>query len=105
LGPIFFTTNLAHSSQLSQSRNNFFSFSTILITALSPWFFRYWTFLYWANNFKTKGGLGYSRSFDEFNLPTLTMSTIVIDNGECLSKEDSIRKIEEIVDFFGDGEA
>lgn len=77
---------------------------SLLLTALSPWFFRYWVFLFWTNNMAAHYGLGFSVSFKSLDVPLLTATSIIIDNGECLTTQDSIRKIEEVSDFFGDGD-
>jgi len=67
-----------------------------LITSISPWFFRYWTFLLFCAKFKVSAGLGQSARLNKVS----DNENIYIDQGECFNKEAVIRKIKEINKIF-----
>lgn len=68
----------------------------LLLTAISPWFERYWMFLYHKAKFNCYHSMG--KAVDE-RLPD-TMTDIYIKQGECLRKEHSDVKIKELKDMF-----
>lgn len=68
----------------------------LMITAISPWFFRYWIFAFKMAKFKCTYGLGQSRILEKED----TRECIVINNGECLTKQSSMHKIKKIAKLF-----
>ena len=68
----------------------------LLLTAISPWFERYWIFLYHNAKFNCSYGMG--RATDE-RLPD-TMTDIYIKQGECLNKTDAELRIKQIKEQF-----
>ena len=67
-----------------------------LITTMSPWFFRYWTFLLFCAKFKVNDGLGYSAKLNKKS----NNENLYIDQGECFNKEAVIEKVKEINKIF-----
>lgn len=77
----------------------------LLLTTISPWFFRYWTFMFMYAKLNTSWGLGHTS--DPGNSDT--KEDIYIRSGECLSKQGADRRIKELQEFFksddeGEGE-
>lgn len=68
----------------------------LLLTAISPWFERYWMFLYHKAKFNCNCSMG--KAVDE-RLPD-TMTDIYIKQGECLCKKHSNAKIKELKAMF-----
>lgn len=68
----------------------------LLLTGISPWFFRYHIFKHMCANHKTYYGLGRPDKIDIKN----TKETILIDNGECLTEEDVEKKIKQIKKLY-----
>lgn len=70
----------------------------LLTSAISPWMFRVHIFRIYCLKTRAIPGLGYSRELKE--KITENKQTIIIDNNECLSEENSDKKIKEIMDLF-----
>ena len=67
-----------------------------ILTAISPWFFRYWMFKFYNAKFKMNPGYGQSYR-PEFNETT---SDIYIQTGEALTDKDGEMTIERIMKLF-----
>jgi len=65
---------------------------SLLLTCISPWFFRYWVFLFWTATFKTHLGLG------NVTVPyeASTKDRIFINSEECTSKTEYEKKVKEL---------
>lgn len=68
----------------------------LLLTCISPWFFRHHIFKHMCAKHKTNSGLGRPDSFDKKS----TKENIYIDNGECLNESTAEEKIKEITSLF-----
>lgn len=68
----------------------------LLLTCISPWFFRYHVFCYYNSILDTNMGLGYARRLAKKS----TTEDIYIDNGECLTPNLAKAKIKEIEELF-----
>lgn len=68
----------------------------LILTGISPWFFRYYMFAHQMGSYIPGPGLG---SSIEMQLEQ-TKENIVINHGECLSEENSIVKIKQIEKLF-----
>ena len=68
----------------------------LLLTCISPWFFRYHIFKHMCAKHKTNCGLGRPGNFEKKS----TKENIYIDNGECLTENDAEKKIKEIMSLF-----
>lgn len=68
----------------------------LILNGISPWFFRYFMFAHQSGHYMAGGGLGCSAKLQLEQ----TKENIVINKGECLSPEDSDRKIKEIQKLF-----
>ena len=68
----------------------------LILTGISPWFFRYYMFAHQMGHYNCGGGLG---SATKLQLPQ-TKENILIDSGECLTKESSAEKIKDIEKLF-----
>ena len=73
---------------------------SLLITTISPWFFRYWVFKFLHASFNTYGSLGTPGSITDMPEKETEEFIIDIDHGECLSKKASNLKIKEIEDLI-----
>lgn len=65
----------------------------LLITCVSPWFFRHWVFIYRLGQIKCNPGLGYAAEV----IPSGDKSELLINIHDALSKKDSdllIKKVE-----------
>lgn len=69
---------------------------SVIYTTISPWFFRHWWFLFLSAKFNTNEGMGQP----VYSTHKSTKSKIYINSGECLNKEDSKQKINEIESLF-----
>lgn len=69
---------------------------SLLMTCISPWFFRYYIFCYYHAICFTYGWLGSPLKFDKKS----TNENIYIDNEECLNEKTANKKIEEIKKLF-----
>lgn len=69
---------------------------SLLMTCISPWFFRYYIFCYYHATCFTYDWLGSALKFDKKS----TNENIYIDNGECLNEKTANKKIEEIKKLF-----
>lgn len=63
----------------------------LLLTTLSPWFFRYWIFRLMTAKFDTNENLGYPSKEPKVS----TSSELYIRTGECLDEESMKKKLEE----------
>lgn len=68
----------------------------LLLTCISPWFFRYYIFCYYNSILDTNIGLGYAKGLSEIS----NTKDIYIDNGECLTYDLAKFKIESIKNLF-----
>ena len=68
----------------------------LILNGISPWFFRYYMFAHQKGHYKNGWGMGRSV---ELNLEQ-TKENIVINKGQCLTKESANAKIKEIEELF-----
>lgn len=68
----------------------------LLLTCISPWFFRYYIFCYYNSILDTNMGLGYAKKLSKIS----DTKDIYIDNGECLTYNSAKFKIESIKNLF-----
>lgn len=68
----------------------------LLLTTISPWFFRHWWFCFWTAKFNTTWGLGQVSDEQEKS----TKSDVYINSGECLNPESVNKKLTEIKNLF-----
>lgn len=68
----------------------------LILNGISPWFFRYFMFAHQSGHYMAGWGLGHSVRMKIEQ----TKENIVINNGQCLSKESSDKKIKEIEKLF-----
>lgn len=68
----------------------------LLLTCISPWFFRYYIFCYYNSILDTNIGLGSAKKLSEIS----DTKDIYIDNGECLTYDLAKFKIESIKNLF-----
>lgn len=68
----------------------------LLMTCISPWFFRYYVFCYFHSICHSNEWLGSPLKFNKKS----TNENIYIDNGECLNEMTANKKIEEIKKLF-----
>lgn len=68
----------------------------LLLTCISPWFFRYYIFCYYNSILDTNIGLGSAKKLSEIS----DTKDIYIDNGECLTYNSAKFKIESIKNLF-----
>lgn len=68
----------------------------LLLTCISPWFFRYYIFCYYNSILDTNIGLGFAKKLSKIS----DTKDIYIDNGECLTCNLAKRKIKEIENLF-----
>lgn len=68
----------------------------LILNGISPWFFRYYLFAHQKGRYKNGPGMGHATVL---NLKQ-TKENIVINHGECLSKESAESKIKEIKELF-----
>ena len=68
----------------------------LILNGISPWFFRYYMFAHQKGHYKNGWGMGRSV---ELNLEQ-TKENIVINKGQCLTKESADAKIKEIEKLF-----
>lgn len=69
----------------------------LILNGISPWFFRYFMFAHQSGHYMAGWGLGRAAELKVEQ----TKENIIINKGECLSKESSNRKIKEIEKLFG----
>lgn len=67
-----------------------------ILTAISPWFLRFWMFHYWTGHFICSGGLGYPAKLNKVS----TTSEIYFDSGEALNEDKATEKINNILHLF-----
>lgn len=67
-----------------------------ILTAISPWFFRYWMFKFYNAKLKMNYGYGHSVRIEKEE----TTSDIYIQTGEALTEEDAEQTIERISKLF-----
>lgn len=68
----------------------------LLLTCISPWFFRYYIFCYYNSILDTNIGLGFAKKLSKIS----DTKDIYIDNGECLTCNLAEFKIESIKNLF-----
>ena len=68
----------------------------LILTSISPWFFRYYMFIHQVGHYNPGGGLGHSVKLKE----TESKETIIINKGQCLNKMGADKKINEIKNLF-----
>ena len=68
----------------------------LLLTCISPWFFRYYIFCYYNSILDTNIGLGSAKKLSKIS----DTKDIYIDNGECLTYNLAKFKIESIKNLF-----
>lgn len=68
----------------------------LLLTCISPWFFRYYILCYYNSILDTNIGLGSAKKLLEIS----DTKDIYIDNGECLTYDSAKFKIESIKNLF-----
>ena len=72
----------------------------LILTCISPWFFRFHVFQFWEATLKPRWGYGCSKKMNKQD----TTSDIYIDNGECLNEHSAKDKIDSIMKLFNDVE-
>jgi len=68
----------------------------LILTGISPWFFRHYMFAHQSGHYKTGWGLGSSIKCTEKQ----TKENIIINHGECLTEKDAEEKIKTISKLF-----
>jgi len=68
----------------------------LILTCISPWFFRHHCFKYIVGHVDANPWLGSTKRFEVKS----TKEKLFIDSGECLSKESAAKKIKEIEKLF-----
>lgn len=68
----------------------------LILTCISPWFERYWIFKYHKAKFKCNFGMGRAADMNGED----TKTDIYIKQGQCLSEQSSLNRIEEIKELF-----
>lgn len=68
----------------------------LILNGISPWFFRYFLFAHQKGHYKNGPRMGYAVRMELAQ----TKENIVIDKGECLTKESADEKIQEIKELF-----
>lgn len=68
----------------------------LILNGISPWFFRYFMFAHQKGHYKNGFGMGHSVPMKLEQ----TKENIVINNGQCLTKESADAKIKEIEQLF-----
>lgn len=69
----------------------------LILNGISPWFFRYYFFAHQKGRYKNGWGMGRAVPLDLKQ----TKENIVINHGQCLSKDSAERKIKQIRELFG----
>lgn len=69
----------------------------LILNGISPWFFRYYFFAHQKGRYKNGWGMGSAVPLDLKQ----TKENIVINHGQCLSKDSAERKIKQIRELFG----
>ena len=69
----------------------------LILNGISPWFFRYYFFAHQKGRYKNSWGMGSAVPLDLKQ----TKENIVINHGQCLSKDSAERKIKQIRELFG----
>lgn len=69
---------------------------SLIFNGISPWFFRYFMFAHQKGRYKTSYSMGYAAPLTI----EVTKENIVINKGECLTKENADLKIKEIQELF-----
>jgi len=71
----------------------------LINTTLSPWFFRYWTLLFFDTRIHTSMGYGYPANLTEEDLKKHKGNRVIkIDAYDCLSEESSNEFIKQVLD-------
>lgn len=69
----------------------------LILNGISPWFFRYYFFAHQKGRYKNGWGMGRAVPLDLKQ----TKENIVINHGQCLSKDSAEQKIKQIRELFG----
>ena len=70
--------------------------TSLLLTLLSPWAFRFWILLLYSANVYTSYGMGRA----SYEKPETTLGTLYINTGDCLTKESSEHFINQIKTMY-----
>jgi hypothetical protein len=68
----------------------------LLLNCISPWFFRYWGFLFLTGQFNTNFSIGHSVITDRVS----NTENIYIQSGECLNELGVKNKLDELIQLF-----
>ena len=68
----------------------------LILNGISPWFFRYFMFAHQKGHYKNGPGMGRAVPMELEQ----TKENIIINHGECLTKESADEKIKQIKKLF-----